>query len=168
MPQRPEPLTPAEMARIDELLAQGISQKKIAREVGRAQSTISLHCKRTGQVPTHRAPTEAIQRHSELAIERRIEHTGELMAKVLEVARKSKSGLELKNLSTAWGILIDKLNILENRPSNITESRSASGGRGWIDLEEEFAKLDSKWEQEAMQSGHPGEEYAVRDISEDV
>jgi IS30 family transposase len=53
MPVNANPLTPAERARIDELLASGMSQKKISKEVGRAQSTISLHAKRTGQTPVH-------------------------------------------------------------------------------------------------------------------
>lgn len=59
MPVNANPLTPAERARIDELLASGMSQKKISKEVRKAQSTISLHTKRMGQTPVHRTPTEA-------------------------------------------------------------------------------------------------------------
>ena len=159
------PLTPAEMQRIDELLATGMSQKKIAQQVGRAQSTISLHAKRTGQVPVHRTPTEAIARHSELSIERRIKRTGGLMNKVLEIAEKATSGREIRECSVAWGVLIDKLAVLEGRPSNISESRSGRGP-GTIDFAAEFRKIDEQIEAEAT-SGHPGEEYAPREI-EDV
>ena len=166
MGQRPEPLTTAEMEEIDRLLQSGMSQKKIAQQVGRAQSTISLHCKRTGQVPTHRAPSEAIARHSELSIERRIERTGRLMDRVMDIAEKATAGREIRECSIAWGVLVDKLNILEGRPSNISESRSARAA-GTIDFAEEFRKIDQAIEAEAT-SGHPGEEYAVPDTTEDV
>jgi hypothetical protein len=170
MPFNPNPLTQAEKDRIDQLLAEGMSQKKIAAEVGRAQSTISLHCKRTGQLPVHRTPVEAIERHIGLSIEKRIERTAELMDKVMDIARKAKTGREIKEVSTAWAILIDKTAVLEGRPSSISESRTpARGFEGkTINLEEEFAKLDAKWEQEEIQSGHPGEEFAAQDTSEDA
>jgi helix-turn-helix protein len=155
MGQRPSPLTTAEMQEIDELLATGMSQKKIAAQVGRAQSTISLHCKRTGQTPVHRAPTEAIQRHIDLSIEKRLEHTAGLMGKVLEIAEQATSGREIRECSVAWGVLIDKLAVLEGRPSNISESRSGPRGPGTIDFAEVFRKLDDQIEAEAT-SGHPG------------
>ena len=166
MPVNANPLTPAERARIDELLASGMSQKKISKEVGRAQSTISLHAKRMGQTPVHRTPTEAIERHIELSTEARIERTAELMNKVLEVGRKAKTGLELKNVATAWGILVNKMAVLEGRPSNIAESRSSSGAGRVINLEEEFKRIDEQLEEEANRSGHPGEQYGVGDVVE--
>ena len=160
MGQRPEPLTTAEMQEIDTLLATGMSQKKIAQRVGRAQSTISLHCKRTGQTPVHRTPVEAIERHKELSIERRIERTGELMNKVMDVALNSSNGREIRECCVSWGILNDKLNILEGNPSSISESRSASRP-GTLNLAEEFAKIEREINHEEIQSGHPGEEYAI-------
>jgi predicted transcriptional regulator len=168
MGQRPEPLTTAEMQEIDTLLATGMSQKKIAQQIGQAQSTISLHCKRTGQVPTHRTPTEAIQRHVDLSIERRIERTGQLMDKVMEIALNSSSGREVRECAVSWGILNDKLQILQGNPSSISESRSGARGAGTFDLAAEFAKLEREINQEEIQSGHPGEEYAIPDTSEDV
>jgi predicted transcriptional regulator len=146
MGHRPEPLTTEEMQEIDRLLDEGISQKKVAQRVGRSQSTISLHAKRSGRTPVHRTPTEAIARHSELAIEARIERTGRLMDRVMDrvmdIAEKATSGREIRECSVAWGVLNDKLQILEGRPSNISESRSGARGAGTIDLAEEFAKLE--------------------------
>jgi predicted transcriptional regulator len=168
MGQRPEPLTTEEMQRIDELLDEGFSQKKVAQMVGRAQSTISLHAKRSGRTPVHRTPTEAIQRHIDLSIERRVERTGQLMDRVMDIAEKATSGREIRECSVAWGVLNDKLHILEGRPSNISESRSGPRGAGTIDLAAEFAKLEREINQEEIQSGHPGEEYAIPDTSEDV
>ena len=124
------PLTNEEKQQIDQLLQSGMSQKKIAQQVGRAQSTISLHCKRTGQVPMHRTPTEAIARHKELSIERRIERTGQLMDKVMDVALNSSSGREIRECCVSWGILNDKLNILQGNPSSISEARSGSSPGG--------------------------------------
>ena len=166
MGQRPEPLTNEEKQQIDQLLDQGYSQKKTAQIVGRAQSSVSLHAKRSGRTPVHRTPTEAIARHSELSIERRIERTGRLMDKVMELAEKATAGREVRELSVAWGILNDKLNILEGNPSSISESRSARGP-GTIDFAEEFRKIDEAIAAEAP-SGHPGEPYAVPDTTEDV
>ena len=164
MPRNVNPLTPDEITRIDELLAKGMSQKQVSREVGRAQSTISLHCKRTGQVPVHRTPIQAINRHIELSIESRIEHTAELAAKVLEIARKAKSGKEIRECSVAWGVLIDKVALLENRPTSISESRAPGKDQNFVlNLQEEFAKLDALAEREAIEesSGHSGEEYGA-------
>ena len=166
MGQRPSPLTNEEKQQIDQLLDQGYSQKKTAQIVGRAQSSVSLHAKRSGRTPVHRTPTEAIARHKQLSIESRIKRTGVLMDKVMELAETATAGREVRELSVAWGILNDKLNILEGNPSNISESRS-SRGPGTIDFAAEFRKIDEQIEAEAT-SGHPGEEYAVPEVSEDA
>ena len=88
------------------------------------------------------------------------------MDKVMELAEKATAGREVRELSVAWGILNDKLNILEGNPSNISESRSARAA-GTIDFAEEFRKIDQQIVEEAT-SGHPGEEYAVPETTEDV
>ena len=67
----------------------------------------------------------------------------------------------------AWGVLVDKLAVLESRPSNISESRSSSGAGRVINLEEEFKRIDEQLEEEeASRSGHPGEQYGVGDVVE--
>jgi hypothetical protein len=95
------------------------------------------------------------------------------MDKVMEIALNSSSGREVRECAVSWGILNDKLQILQGNPSkgnpsSISESRSGARGAGTIDLAAEFAKLEREINQEEIQSGHPGEEYAIPDTSEDV
>src|SRR5215210_8114787 len=152
MSRNKNPLTQAERDRIDQLLALGMSHNKIAAEVGRAQSTVSAYAKKTGQTPVHRTPIEAIERRIDLSIEKRIEHTAEIMGKVLEIVRAATTGREVKEASTAWAILIDKLNILEGRPASISESRSTRGGEGsTMNLQEEFERIDRELAEEARE-----------------
>ncbi len=137
------PLTTEERSRIKELLLSGLSHNSIAREVGRAQSTISALAQREGITPVNRTPLSAIERRKDFALEERLEATGELMAKVLEIARSAKSGREIKECSVAWGVLCDKRAIMEGLPSSRTETRSTQGP-GTINLEEEFRKLNQE------------------------
>jgi hypothetical protein len=144
------PLTDEEKALIRQLLKDERSHNSIARELNRSQSTISDFARREGIVPVSRTPVSAIQRRREFALEERLEATGEIMAKVLEIAATAKSGREIKECSVAWGVLCDKRAIMEGLPSSRTETRSTQGP-GTINLEEEFKRLDEQLEGEARQ-----------------
>jgi predicted transcriptional regulator len=135
-------LTAAECQRIDQLLAEGLSHNKVAKEMGRSQSTVSAYAKRSGQTPIiHRTPNEAIARRVELSLESRLDATSELKAKVMELARVAKSGREMKDLATAWGILTDKVLLLQGLPTSRSEFNSTRA-TATLNLQEEFSKLD--------------------------
>lgn len=144
------PLTDTEKVLIRELLDDEQSHNSIAKRVGRSQSTISDFAKREGIAPVNRTPVSAIERRREFALEERLEATGELMAKVLEIAAHAKSGREIKECSVAWGVLCDKRAIMEGLPSSRTETRSTQGP-GTINLEEEFKRLDEELLEEGRQ-----------------
>jgi hypothetical protein len=129
------------------MLLSGQSHNSIARQVGRAQSTVSELARREGIAPVNQAPLSAIERRKEFTLEARLEATGELMSKVLEIAATAKSGREIKECSVAWGVLCDKRAIMEGLPSSRTESRTTPGP-GSFDLAAEFAKLDRAMEEE--------------------
>jgi hypothetical protein len=136
------PLTTQEISTIRAMLLSGQSHNSIAKQVGRAQSTISAFALREGIAPVNQAPGPAIERRKEFALEARLEATGELMAKVREIAADAKSGREIKECSIAWGVLCDKSAIMEGLPSSRTETHTTSGGG--LNLEEAFRKLDEE------------------------
>jgi len=156
-------LTTEESSRIRALLLAGMSHNAIAKQVGRAQSTVSAFAQREGIAPVNQAPREAIERRKESALEARLEATGELMAKVLEIAETASSGREIKECAVAWGVLCDKSAIMEGLPANRTETHTSSSGPGvgkMFNLEEEFKALDDKLEREAEEQ--PSKEYGVQ------
>jgi Helix-turn-helix domain len=155
------PLSREETVRIREMLDSGKSHNAIAKQVGRAQSTISEFAKRAGIAPVNRTPVSAIERRKDFALEARLEATGDLMAKVLEIAAHAKSGREIKEVCVAWGVLCDKRAIMERLPSSRTETYGGHAHHGkTIDLEKEFAKLDedmlaeARRDEELLQEQH--------------
>jgi transposase len=156
------PLSTDERARIRALLLAGQSHNAIAKQVGRSQSTISAFASREGISPVNQAPRAAIERRKEFALEARLEATGELMAKVLEIAETASTGREIKELSIAWGVLCDKSAIMEGLPANRTETHtsSARAGSPVLNLEEEFRKLDERLEEEASQEHERHQEFS--------
>jgi hypothetical protein len=144
------PLTEEEITRIKTMLLSGQSHNSIARQVGRAQSTVSELARREGIAPVNQAPLSAIERRKEFTLEARLEATGELMSKVLEIAATAKSGREIKECSVAWGVLCDKRAIMEGLPSSRTETRTAPDP-GIINLEEEFRRIDERLFEEQRQ-----------------
>src|SRR4028119_662017 len=102
------PLCTEERERIRALLLAGASHNSIAKQVGRSQSTVSAFAQREGITPVNRAPQSAIERRREFALEARLEATGELMSKVLEIAATAETGRAIKECAVAWGVLCDK------------------------------------------------------------
>jgi IS30 family transposase len=147
MSNHAKPLTNEECASIREMLGNGESHNSIAKKVGRAQGTISAFAQREGINPAYRAPQTAIERRREFALEERIEATGELMEKVLEIARDAKSGREIKECSVAWGVLCDKKAVMEGLPSARTETH-ATRASAHLDLRAEFERIDQRLEKE--------------------
>jgi Helix-turn-helix domain len=143
------PLSTEEKQHIRVLLLAGQSHNAIAKQVGRSQSTVSAFATREGISPANPAPRVAIERRKEFALEARLEATGELMAKVLEIAEIAESGREIKECAVAWGVLCDKSAIMEGLSSSRTETHKTRGA-GTINLEEEFARLD-KLQDEAVE-----------------
>jgi IS30 family transposase len=142
-----KPLTNDECTSIREMLHNGESHNSIAKKVGRAQSTISAFAQREGINPVNRTPQSAIDRRREFALEERIEATGELMAKVLQIARDAKSGREIKECSVAWGVLCDKKAVMEGLPSSRTETHTTRASAN-LDLKAEFERIDQQLEEE--------------------
>jgi transposase len=159
------PLSTEERERIRGLLLAGQSHNAIAKQVGRSQSTVSAFASREGISPVNQAPRAAVERRKEFALEARLEATGELMAKVLEIAEQATTGREIKDCSVAWAVLCDKSAIMEGLPSSRTETHTSSSGPGggkMLNLEEEFRALDVRMERDAeTQEGEQGKEYGA-------
>ena len=160
------PLTEEEISRIKAMLLGGQSHNSIARQVGRAQSTVSELARREGIAPVNQAPLSAIERRKEFTLEARLEATGELMSKVLEIAATAKSGREIKECSVAWGVLCDKRAIMEGLPSTRTETRTAPGP-GTLNLEEEFRRIDEELEEEHRLEQERLEQMRHQEFSEE-
>jgi IS30 family transposase len=158
-------LTTEESSRIRALLLAGMSHNAIAKQVGRAQSTVSAFAQREGIAPVNQAPVSAIERRKVvLSLEARLEATGELMVKVREIAEQATTGREIKECSVAWGVLCDKSTIMEGLPSSRTETHTSSmrAGSPVLNLEEEFRALDDRLEAEArVQEAEQGKEYGA-------
>jgi hypothetical protein len=161
-----KPLTEEEISRIKAMLLGGQSHNSIARQVGRAQSTVSELARREGIAPVNQAPLSAIERRKEFTLEARLEATGELMSKVLEIAATAKSGREIKECSVAWGVLCDKRAIMEGLPSTRTETRTAPGP-GTLNLEEEFRRIDEELEEEHRLEQERLEQMRHQEFSEE-
>jgi hypothetical protein len=136
------------------LLLAGQSHNAIAKQVGRSQSTVSAFAQREGTAPVNGAPREAIERRKEFALGATLETTGELMAKVLEIAETAEAGREIKECAVAWGVLCDNSAIMEGLPLSRTEMHTTRGST--IDLEQEWAKLDAQMEREGLQETEYG------------
>jgi hypothetical protein len=140
-------LSKEECAHIREMLHNGESHNSIAKKVGRAQSTISAFAQREGINPVNRTPQSAIDRRREFALQERVEAADELLAKVLEVARSASTGREVKECAVAFGVLVDKKNLMEGLPSSRHELHSTRA-TATIDLAQEFAKIDQQLQEE--------------------
>jgi len=72
------------------------------------------------------------------------------MAKVFEVARSASMDREIKECAVAFGVLVDKKNLMEGLPSSRHELHSTRA-TATINLQEEFAKLDAELAKEIQQ-----------------
>jgi thioredoxin-like negative regulator of GroEL len=147
MSRNNNPLSDEECQLIEELLAGGESHNSVAARIGRSQLTVSKYAKRAGITPLHRTPTEAIERRKEFSLEQRLEDTGILMEKVLEIARDAKNGRDIKECSIAWGVLCDKKAVMEGLPSSRTETHTTRAS-AHLDLRAEFERIDQQLEEE--------------------
>jgi predicted transcriptional regulator len=144
-----QPLTAEETLRIRERLDEGRSHNWIAKELGRAQSTVSAYARRQGYSPlSERTPHVANQARRDYARAERIEllntafATGEEMLK-----RGGLSAREFKEVMTGIAIGIDKRRLEEGEPNSVHESPSGHPHAKLLNLEEEFKRLDEQLEE---------------------
>ena len=144
-----QPLTTTEKERIREMLDLNYSHNEIAKQVGRSQSTISGYAKREGYSPLpERTPTVAVQARREYSKQERLELIGLVFQRGEELLNKPDlSAREYKEVTTGIAIAIDKSRLEEGQPNSVHETRSRPGS-GTINLEEEFAKIDARLEEE--------------------
>ena len=141
-----QPLTTEEITRIKQLLDSGQSHNSIARQVGRAQSTISEFAKQEGYSPLpERTPRVANKARRDFAKAERME----LLNLGFEVAWEKLESSELsprdyKELMTGVAIAIDKRRLEEGQPNSVHETSSGHPHDKPINLEEEFARIDQE------------------------
>src|SRR5215212_11418494 len=141
MTQR-SPLTPEERAKIVSLLEEGgLSQGAIARQLGRAQSTISSVAAQEGlSAPRHKTPVQANHARQVYAREQR----RHLLDKFLSLAEGmidegSMSARSVRELAQAIGTTIEKRRLEDDEAGSITETRSGHPHHARpFNLEEEF------------------------------
>jgi predicted transcriptional regulator len=147
------PLTDEEKARIREMLDDGQSHNSIAKQVGRAQSTISEYARREGYSPLpDRTPRVANQARRDYAKAERLEllnQAFETGAEMLE--RGGLSARDYKEVMTAIAITVDKRRLEEGMPDSVRETRRGGPHGKLLDLEKEFAKIEEDLAAEAEQ-----------------
>ncbi len=150
-----QPLTTEETTRIGEMLDEGRSHNSIAKELGRAQSTISEYAKRQGYSPLpERTPRVANQARRDYARAERIDLLNTAFATGEEILKRGGlTAREYKEVMTGIAIGIDKRRLEEGEPDSVRETRSGHPHlQGTINLEEEFRRIDEQWAEEQRQA----------------
>ena len=129
----------------------GLSQGKIARLVGRAQSTVSSVAAQEGlSAPRHKTLVQA--NHARVVYAR--EQRRELLDKFLSLVEAmidagGMSPREVRELAQGIGTTIEKRRLEDDEAGSITETRSEPPHHAkLLDLREEFRRLDEEIEEE--------------------
>lgn len=118
--------TEEELERVEELYNQGLSQGKIAKEMGRSQSTIhrwldSLNLL-DGLSPDQSGTKKAIEAKANYDRERRLNLNNKFFKKIEEMLDTVESPSDLRALATPYGVAEDKRHLLE--PPNLAGHES--------------------------------------------
>ena len=109
--------TTEELERVEELFLQGISQGKIAKEMGRSQSTIHRWLDSLGLLdgssPDQSGTKKAIEAKANYDRERRLTLNNKFFKKIEEMLDAVESPSDLRSLATPYGVAEDKRHLLE-------------------------------------------------------
>jgi hypothetical protein len=140
-----KPVSEEEKMAIIEAIKEGKTRNSIAKEFKRSGSTISEIAKENNlsfdRSPTKKA-TEAANKWNKV---RRFELIGKFFDKLRDVIQVTSDPRELKDLSTALGIVIDKARLEEGEPTEITKNENndtISGTLAHLSTEELKAEID--------------------------
>jgi transcriptional regulator with XRE-family HTH domain len=109
--------------KIEKLKKDGLSQHKIAKKLGIAQSTVSDYLKSIG-VPSDQSRTKkAIDAKADYDTERRLSLNNKFFIKIEKMLDEAKTPNDLRALATPYGVASDKRALLEGSPNaNISVS----------------------------------------------
>lgn len=131
-------------ARIETLLKSGMSQNKVAKEVGVAPSTVQRLAKKRGLESSRVAPQAAIDARVQYDLAGRLALSNQLFDVIRDqLANPAISPKDVKDLALAFGITTDKRRLEEGESTSRSETRAGGG----FNLEAEFAKLDQLTEE---------------------
>ena len=133
-----------EMA-IIEAINEGKSCTSIARNFKRSTNTISRIANRNGLDFTRAITKKATEAANKWNKARRFELIGKFFDKLTDIIQVTNDPRELKDLSTALGIVIDKARLEEGEPTEITKNENndtISGTLAHLSTEELKAEID--------------------------
>ena len=133
-----------EMA-IIEAINEGNSLNKVAKKFKRSVATVSKYAKENGIDVEHSQTKKAVETASKWNKARRFELIGKFFDKLRDVIQVTSDPRELKDLSTALGIVIDKARLEEGEPTEITKNENndtISGTLAHLSTEELKAEID--------------------------
>lgn len=133
-----------EMA-IIEAINEGNSLNKVAKKFKRSVSTISRCAKRNDVDVEHSQTKKAVETHQRWNKEKRFELIGKFFDKLTDIIQVTNDPRELKDLSTALGIVIDKARLEEGQPTEITKNENndnVSATLAHLSTEELKAEID--------------------------
>mgnify|MGYP000931498127 CR=1 FL=1 len=119
-----KPVSKKEEMAIIEAIKEGNSLNKVAKQFKRSVSTISRCAKRNDVDVEHSRTKKAVEIHQRWNKEKRFELIGEFFDKLRDVIQVTSDPRELKDLSTALGIVIDKARLEEGEPTEITKNET--------------------------------------------
>lgn len=99
--------------KIKALKADGLSQHKIAKKLGIAQSTVSDYLKSIGVSSDRSTTKNASDAKADYDLERRLELNNKWFKKIEEMLDEAETPNDLRALATPYGIASDKRSILD-------------------------------------------------------
>lgn len=109
---------------IIEAINEGNSLNKVAKKFKRSVATVSKYAKENGIDVEHSQTKKAVETASKWNKARRFELIGKFFDKLRDVIQVTSDPRELKDLSTALGIVIDKARLEEGEPTEITKNEN--------------------------------------------
>lgn len=140
-----KPISKKEEMAIIEAINEGKTRNSIAREFKRSPGTITNIAQKNGLTFDQTPTKKAVEAASKWNKARRFELIGKFFDKLRDVIQVTSDPRELKDLSTALGIVIDKARLEEGEPTEITKNENndtISGTLAHLSTEELKAEID--------------------------
>ena len=119
----PAALSNSKRKKIEKLKKDGLSQGKIAKKLGIAQSTVSDYLALIGEKSDRSQTKKAVDAKADYDKERRLSLNNKFFIKIEKMLDEAKTPNDLRALATPYGVASDKRALLE-RSSNVTPSVS--------------------------------------------
>jgi len=140
-----KPVSEEEKMAIIEATKKGNSCTSIAKKFRRSKDTVRRIANEEGLDFVRNATKKATEAASKWSKARRLELIGKFFDKLRDVIQVTSDPRELKDLSTALGIVIDKARLEEGQPTEITKNENndnVSATLAHLSTEELKAEID--------------------------